>query len=126
MTKLTFDAAIVKQLIADAKTAKDHRLAFGQTKREPGLWLVGDEGVYLMSNGIPVLKRIRSDETIVAYAHECNPKKMPFNTWWEAKSFTFGGDDGVEFIPLCDLPEDGHFAIEMSPETLAILVPAKK
>jgi len=38
----------------------------------PGLWLVGDHGVYIMSNGNP--------------------------DWYDYKRRHFGGDDGIEFI----------------------------
>jgi hypothetical protein len=111
--RLTFDKKIVKQLREHAAAAKTHRATYGQEKPGPGLWLVGDDGVYLMSNGNPHQK-------LVAYAKQCDPTKMEFDQWWAAKQATFGGDDGVEFIDLAAIPESGDIQIEMTPETMTI------
>lgn len=67
----------------------------------PGLLLVGDHGVYLMTNSKPgVLKKDGSGHSEVIYANGCNPDKDA--DWWDTKGDTFGSSDGVEFI---DLPE---------------------
>jgi hypothetical protein len=111
--RLTFNKNIVKQLREHAASATTHRSTYGQDKPGPGLWLVGDEGVYLMSNGHP-------HQDLVAYAKQCNPKTMPFDQWWAAKQATFGGDDGVEFIDLSAIPESGDVEIEITPNTLTV------
>ena len=58
----------------------------------PGLWLVGDQGVYIMSNG----KLADGDRPLVVYADECHPVGNP--DWFHYKHRHFGGDDGIEFI----------------------------
>src|SRR6185312_8258476 len=58
----------------------------------PGVWLVGDQGVYLMSNG----KLASGDRPLVLYSDECHPVGNP--DWYDYKRRHFGGDDGVEFI----------------------------
>lgn len=58
----------------------------------PGLWLVGDEGVYIMSNG----KLAEGTRALVIYAEQCHPKGN-FD-WWDYKRRHFGADDGIEFI----------------------------
>ena len=69
---------------------------------KPGLWLVGDQGVYLLSNG----KLAEGERALVIYADECHPVGNP--DWWHYKRRHFGGDDGIEFldadrlIPLFD------------------------
>jgi hypothetical protein len=64
---------------------------------QPGLWLVGDHGVYLCSNGnLPDGAR-----PLVAYAEECNPGTN--DDWFEVKRRTFGGDDGVDFLDAAQL-----------------------
>ena len=80
------------------------------SKIPPGLNLVGDQGIYLMSNSndvqmVEVLtlngrttKRFR-----VAYCRECNPDTMPFDEWYAAKQLIFGGDDGGIFLDLDSL-----------------------
>ena len=59
---------------------------------KPGLWLVGDEGVYIMSNG----KLAEGTRALVIYAEQCHPKG-DFD-WWDYKRRHFGADDGIEFI----------------------------
>lgn len=58
----------------------------------PGLWLVGDQGVYIMSNG----KLTDGDRPLVVYSDECHPVGNP--DWFHYKHRHFGGDDGIEFI----------------------------
>ncbi|WP_454659124.1 DUF3085 domain-containing protein [Bosea beijingensis] len=63
----------------------------------PGLWLVGDEGVYLLSNG----KLAEGQRALVCYAEECDPKTNPDH--WHYKRQHFGGDDGIEFLNAVEL-----------------------
>ncbi len=58
----------------------------------PGLWLVGDNGVYIMSNG----KLAEGARPLVVYSEECHPVGNP--DWFDYKRRHFGGDDGIEFI----------------------------
>ncbi|MER8759466.1 DUF3085 domain-containing protein [Mesorhizobium sp. M0976] len=58
----------------------------------PGLWLVGDQGVYLLSNG----KLADGERPLVLYSEECHPIGNP--DWFHYKQRHFGGDDGIEFI----------------------------
>jgi hypothetical protein len=58
----------------------------------PGVWLVGDQGVYMMSNG----KLASGDRPLVLYSDECHPVGNP--DWYDYKRRHFGGDDGFEFI----------------------------
>lgn len=103
--KLTFDVKLVQQLLDDSKNAKEWRLAYGEysdkAEARPGLWLVGDQGVYLMSNSKDgVLKAGSTPENpshLVAYAHQCDPTG-DFDIWYSNKRTAFGGDDGVEFL----------------------------
>ncbi len=102
--KLTFDAKLVQQLLDDSKNAKEWRLAYGEysdkKEAQPGLWLVGDQGVYLMSNSKDGVHKPTSSaenpEHLVAYAHQCDPNGG--NDWYSNKRSAFGGDDGVEFL----------------------------
>lgn len=94
--KLHFDAAQVIRLLDHAKAAPRQRRRYDFCPVDPaGLWLVGDQGVYLMSNGDPALPR---DGAHIAYAREVDPTKLGFDEWWAAKRASFGGDDGCEFL----------------------------
>ena len=88
---------------------------------KPGLWLVGDEGVYIMSNGILAEKQ----RPLVVYAEECDPKTNP--DYWRYKRQHFGGDDGIEFLDAFRLvtliaaaPAATHLTIAMTDVTMSI------
>lgn len=91
-TKLHFAWAEVSKTLDEVRNATSVRPLY-KTDTGPGLWLVGDEGVYLMPN-------TTATERTIVYARECDPTKLDFETWWANKQVSFGGDDGVEFIDL--------------------------
>lgn len=68
-----------------------------QSKLEPALLLVHDEGVYLMSGGDPALLDEKGSQRVV-YAVTCNPKVDP--GFHENARKLCGGDDFVESIPI--------------------------
>ncbi len=93
-----------------------------RTKIPAGLNLVGDQGIYLMSNA-EVEPENGSGFSHVCYAKEADHEKMDPDECYDAKRAIFGGDDGVEFIAADDLDDalDGEFLkIDMSPEHFAI------
>jgi hypothetical protein len=92
---------VIDRGIADAAANGGHRNPYYGTKpgegEKPGLWLVGDEGVYIMSNG----KIAEPQHALVIYSEECHPAGNP--DWWDYKRRWFGGDDGIEFIEAARL-----------------------
>lgn len=108
MALLEFNLSDVAQLLRHANAAENHYMPyFPDAEVGPGLILVGDQGVYLMSNGTPGLyadgippRDGEIKHSIVAYARGINPEVDDFNTWWDNKRYTFGGDDGAEYIPI--------------------------
>jgi len=95
-------------------------LAPGKDERL-GLWLVGDEGVYLLSNG----KLAEGQRALVCYAEECDPKTNP--DYWHYKRQHFGCDDGIEFLDAVELerlmaaaPGATHLTIETSDTSLSL------
>lgn len=99
----------VERLANHSREATQHKPLYEQPETEkPGLWLVGDDGVYLMSNARSGLRKDPEDPEshfVVAYAIEICPvdekgnKKASIDDWWETKRQAFGGDDGADFIP---------------------------
>ena len=97
---------VIDRGIADAAANGGFRNPYYGTRpgegEKPGLWLVGDEGVYLLSNG----KLAEGQTALVIYSEECHPKGDI--DWWDYKRRWFGGDDGIEYfdaeqlIPLFD------------------------
>jgi hypothetical protein len=97
-----------------------HGLSAGKNER-PGLWLVGDEGVYIMSNG----KLAEDQRPLVVYAQECDPKINP--DYWHYKRQHFGGDDGIAFLDAVMLvklivaaPTATHLAITMTDKAVSL------
>lgn len=87
---------VIDRGIADAYANGGFRNPYYGTRpaegEKPGLWLVGDEGVYIMSNG----KLAEGERALVVYSEQCHPAGNP--DWWHYKRRHFGGDDGIEFI----------------------------
>ena len=87
---------VVDRGIADAAANGGFRNPYYGLKpgkgEKPGLWLVGDNGVYIMSNG----KLAEGALPLVVYSEECHPVGHP--DWFDYKRRHFGGDDGIEFI----------------------------
>ena len=128
MTKLTFSADDIRPLIEHARRCNKHGMTYGQlvdacggdferaarlTDEEraelpdvgPGLFLVKDEGIYLMSNGEPAdmievakpngtgtTKRCR-----VAYAKDFDPTKRDRGAVWD-DAYAVSADDFSEAI----------------------------
>ena len=87
---------VIERGIADAAVNGGFRNPYYGIKpgkdEKPGLWLVGDQGVYIMSNG----KLADGARPLVVYSDECHPIGNP--DWWHYKHRHFGGDDGIEFL----------------------------
>ncbi len=90
---------------------------------QPGVWLVGDHGVYLCSNG----RLPDGEKPFVAYALECDPRTN--DDWFEVKRKTFGGDDGVEFIDAVQLeamiaaiPNARHLGITFDLDSMELFI----
>lgn len=90
---------------------------------QPGVWLVGDHGVYLCSNS----KLRDGEKPLVAYALECDPRTN--DDWFKAKRKTFGGDDGVEFIDAEQLeamitatPNATHLGITFDDDSMELFM----
>ena len=90
--RLHFPWAKVAKALAEVRTGTDVRTLYGAVTG-PGLWLVGDEGVYLMPN-------TKAKARTIIYARECDPTKLDFETWWANKRRGFGGGDGIDFIAI--------------------------
>lgn len=126
------DIPAERRALLDAE-AKEEGFAFSARREDvdvakiaPGLILVGDQGVYLMSNGLPGLPVSERGDN-VAYANEVNPVTMEFNDWWNAKRASFGGDDGAEFMPAeairAVLPPDGDLVMDVTPNAITLIAP---
>jgi hypothetical protein len=103
--KLHFAWNEIEKALQEVRSATTARSLYGKETGK-GLWLVGDQGVYLMPNttdGIHHKPRAKGGPFLVVYARECDPTKLDFDSWWANKRASFGGDDGVEFFSLADI-----------------------
>lgn len=113
--------------LADWPTAAD-----ADPARLPiGLWLVGDQGVYLMSPGRPGLLLQGSNGHVIARSEETDPAYEP-DEWYENKRLAFGGDNGVVFLDAAIVEtalrqqSSGRLALSLTPECVAIAAPAPR
>ena len=124
-TPLHFPWGRLSAALAEVRAASIVRPYYGR-KTGKGLWLVGDEGVYLIPN-------TAGTERTIVYARECDPTKLDFDAWWATKRATFGGDDGVEFISIEEIDrlvavppkpriKPQHLLIDMTPERFVLSV----
>lgn len=118
--KLHFSWNEVEKALEEVKTATTARTLY-EAETGKGLWLVGDQGVYLMPNTTDGVhhRKLKKDETrLVVYAKECDPTKLEFDEWWENKRASFGGDDGVEFFELTEIERLASTAPKGAPKYL--------
>ncbi len=129
-SKFIFDGAAVLELLAHAKAAPRTTSPYGLTEDPgPGLILVKDDGVYVMSNGEPGLPG-KDDVNQVAYAR--GYEALPATGTMEQRMAQYdkirdaaGGDDFAEFIParsLTALGPRGILEIELTPDKMTIAV----
>ncbi|MCJ8510583.1 DUF3085 domain-containing protein [Rhizobium lemnae] len=122
---LTDIRAVLARGHADAAANGGFRMPYQAIAPEvvtrAGLWLVGDEGVYMMSSG----KLAEEQRPLVTHAEECDPKTNP--DYWHYKRRYFGGDDGVKFIDAVELEkliaaqfEATHLQIVMDGTSMSI------
>jgi hypothetical protein len=128
--KLHFDKELVDRLIDHSRNAESRSKLYGMDGTDTaGVWLVGDQGVYLMSNGTPHLPRDENnpdERSLVCYADECNPETLDFENWWENKRASFGGDDGADFIEAgafesVNPDRNGKYVLNVTPSEIAVI-----
>lgn len=154
---LTFRASEVHRLLEHSKAAKEHRPSYedlanpayhkgGVVKLDAdewpdsgnidrlripaGLLLIADQGVYLMSNGLPaLLAEPGGTRNAVAYALESDPGSG-FDDWYDAKRSIMGGDDCVITLPaemferaLALLGDNGRLQVRVTDDEVEVLLP---
>ncbi len=98
---LKFDKTIVWRLVDHAENSPAHKKRYGQRKPGPELWLVGDAGIYLMSNGDPPQRHdgkiagpLKVGETLLLTAHAEGCDWMDeVDHWVPLHNAVAGGDD---------------------------------
>ena len=120
MHKLTFKNDKANTLAKMLRWANDRQRRIPYTKTmtgAQGLWLVKDEGIYLMS---PTDKKFKT----VVYARGYKPTKTNRDTLWD-KTHDVSGDDFAEFVTLtadqvARVLDGGGITIKLNATTLEI------
>ena len=102
MNRLTFKNDKVKTLSKMLRWAnsQSRRIPYSKTTTDnQGLWLVKDDGIYLMSPTDENFVNKKGDVSTVVYARGYKPTKANRDTLWD-KTHAISGDDFVEFVPL--------------------------
>ncbi|MPZ40898.1 MAG: DUF3085 domain-containing protein, partial [Rhizobiales bacterium] len=104
---LKFDITTVWRLVDHARNSKQSIASYKQRKPKPSLWLVGDSGVYLMSNGDPpiadtgrLIKKEDMARRLTAPAFGCDPEYNAFEDWWRLHNAIAQGNDFSITIPI--------------------------
>lgn len=103
-------------------------MPYGIGKPEPGLLLVKDDGIYLMSNGTPHQESFPEEKTKVhvVYAHTFGPLQGDLDSrsaQYDRIREAVGGDDFAEFVPLSavsGIGEDQQLEISLTPTSIKI------
>ncbi|WP_426613717.1 DUF3085 domain-containing protein [Bradyrhizobium sp. McL0616] len=93
--KLTFPHARLQMLWNEAILQWPVSVRAMKGRYLPGFWLVGSQGIYLVRNGVKPRGSV-----VVAYANECDPLKVPVQSWLAIKRAIFGDSDGLEFVEV--------------------------
>ncbi len=98
MTELTFKGKLLKRVVKHSLSVKRKIPYEDEHTDEMGVWLVKDDGIYVMA---PTHKERDKDEkghTVVCYANGYRGD-IDDDTLWD-RTHAVSGDDFVEFIPL--------------------------
>lgn len=148
MTRLVFDIEQVAGLADHARNAPRNRMdptqrieIYGedawdpqpgeQDVARPALWLVKDEGIYLMSTGLYPEGHERAlpgGRAAVAYAVGFDPRRDDRLDVWDRARDAVGGDDFADPLPLewvdaavrARAPE---FVLEFTPDAVELVLP---
>ena len=149
MTRLVFDIEQVAGLADHARNAPRNRMdptqrieIYGedacdpqpgeQDVARPALWLVKDEGIYLMSTGLYPEghgRALPGGRMAVAYAVGFDPRREDRLDVWDRARDAVGGDDFADPLPLewvdaavrARAPE---FVLEFKPDAVELVLPA--
>lgn len=120
-----FKTSEIKRCVVHALQAKDFRMVFSTEPPGPALIFVHDNGIYLMSNGLP-RDQVAADpdsNSYVAHAAHCNPNKD--ENWWNNSRDLVGGDDFGEIIKVdaswlksCD--EFEELEVDVEPAAISV------
>jgi len=131
MATLKFAAPAVLELLRHALAAPKHVSPYGEDDPGPGLFLVKDEGIYLMSNGKSGLPGENAPNKVV-YAKGYEPltenRRDGSDAWgeqYEKIRAAVGGNDFAEFLPadsFKELQPQDKLSVRLSATKISICI----
>jgi hypothetical protein len=129
-SKLVFEGTAVLELLAHANAASKHTSPYGLTPNPgPGLMLVKDDGIYLMSNGEPALPgTVTVNRVVYARGYEALPATASMEermARYDKVRDAAGGDDFAELLPaksFVRLAANGKVEIELTADRMSISI----
>lgn len=120
---LVFQLSELRGIAEHAQQSKSWRKVDG-VEAKSSLLLVKDQGVYIMSPGLPALMTSDGEKKMgqVAYAKDCNPYKDA--GYYDTSRALVGGDDFVETFDC--LPREVLGAIDAGKKELCIVCTAEQ
>ena len=123
---LRFNTADLDPLLRHAREAPAVRIF--DTPGVPGLVIVADHGVYLVSNGNPPQELESGAKPMklqVSYASGCNPSQDAFDNWWPIHNAIDDGNDFASLIALRSFEEtipkcSRQLVVVVGPESINI------
>jgi len=105
MGTCVFKTSDIRRCVEHALSAPNWEMGYseGAATPVPALLFVHDQGVYVMSNGIPRDGKDPADPksgSYVAYAGGCNPNVGTFDDWYSMSRDLVGGDDFAEVMAV--------------------------
>lgn len=127
---LVFEGIAVLELLIHAKAAPNHTSPYGLTTNPgPGLFLVKDDGIYLMSNGEPALPGTDTvNKVVYAKGFEALPSTVSLEermARYDKVRDAVGGDDFAELLPaksFTKLVPGGKVEIELTADKMTISI----
>ena len=115
----------LKSLARETLKAETFRQPYtNKTTKEKGVYLVKDEGIYLMNAFDSNNDKTPKQNGFVVYASGFNPKYDKYGDLWD-RTYVVSHDDFAEFVPMDEdqlkrVAEGGIIKINLSPSTLTV------
>lgn len=116
MTRLHFKGELLKRVVEHSQKVKRKIPYEDEYTKDMGVWLVKDEGIYLMAPTHEERDRDENGKTVVCYAQGFSPNVKDL---WN-KTYAVSRDDFAEFIPLNDEQVADIFAAPKGQKGLTI------
>ena len=138
MGTCVFKTSDIRRCIEHALHSPNWEMGYseGVATPVPAMLFVHDQGVYIMSNGVPRDAKDPakpSSGSYVAYAEGCNPGIGTFDEWYGLSRELVGGDDFVEvleikpdYLDMCNEFTEMHIDVTSTSIAMLFAKPRKR